>query len=68
MKLWSDKAIEFKGAFKKFSESNCFDTNTANSEAKIAFADRNIRSQIHHLKTFGEQMFQSVHKRIAITQ
>ena len=39
----SDKATEFKGAFEKFCESKAFDIYTTNSEAKSAFAERNIR-------------------------
>ena len=44
LKVWSDKGTEFKGAFKKFCGSKGIDNYTANSEAKSAFAERNIRS------------------------
>ena len=44
LKVWSDKGTEFKGAFKKFCESKGINTYTTNSEAKSAFAERNIRS------------------------
>ena len=44
LEVSSDKGTEFKGAFKKFCESKSIDTYTTNSEAKSAFAERNIRS------------------------
>ena len=44
LKVWSDKGFEFKGTFEKFCESKGIDTHTTNSEAKSAFAERNIRS------------------------
>ena len=43
-KVWSDKGTEFKGAFKRFCELNNIETYTTHSEAKSAFAERNIRS------------------------
>ena len=43
-KIWSDKGTEFKGAFKEFCEANGIETYTTHSEAKSAFAERNIRS------------------------
>ena len=42
-KVWSDEGTEFKAAFKKFCESEGIDFYTANSEAKSAFAEGNIR-------------------------
>ena len=44
LKVWSDEGTEFKKAFKKFCESKGIDTYNTNSEAKSAFAGRNIRS------------------------
>ena len=43
-KVWSDKGTEFKGAFKRFCESKNIETYSTHSEAKSAFAERNIRS------------------------
>ena len=43
-KVWSDKGTEFRGSFKQFCDSNGIDTYTTHSEAKSAFAERNIRS------------------------
>ena len=43
-KVWSDKGTEFKGAFKRFCELNNIETYTTHSEAKSAFAERNIWS------------------------
>ena len=43
-KLWFDKGTEFKGAFKEICDSKGIETYTTHSEAKSAFAERNIRS------------------------
>ena len=43
-KVWSDKGTEFKGAFKELCDNKGIETYTTHSEAKSAFAERNIRS------------------------
>ena len=43
-KIWSDNGTEFKRAFKRCCEINNVQTYTTHSEAKSAFAERNIRS------------------------
>ena len=43
-KVWSDKGTEFRGAFEHFCQSNEIATYSTHSEAKSAFAERNIRS------------------------
>ena len=43
-KVWSDKGTEFRGAFERFCQSNETATYSTHSEAKSAFAERNIRS------------------------
>ena len=43
-KVWSDKGTEFRGAFERFCQSNEITTYSTHSEAKSAFAERNIRS------------------------
>ena len=43
-KVWSDKGTEFRGAFKDFCNRKGIETYTTHSEAKSAFAERNIRS------------------------
>ena len=40
----SDKGTEFRGAFERFCQSNEIATYSTHSEAKSAFAERNIRS------------------------
>ena len=44
LKVWSDEGTEFKGAFKKCCEAKGIGIYTTKSEAKSAFAERNIRS------------------------
>ena len=43
-KVWSDMVTEFRGAFERFCQSNEIATYSTRSEAKAAFAERNIRS------------------------
>ena len=43
-KVGSDKGTEFRGAFKDFCNRKGIETYTTHSEAKSAFAERNIRS------------------------
>ena len=43
-KVWSDKGTEFRGAFERFCQKNEITTFSTHSEAKSAFAERNIRS------------------------
>ena len=50
-KVWSDNGTEFKRVFKRCCEINNVQTYTTHSEAKSAFAERNIRSLKNKKKT-----------------